>query len=107
MRSIDERRLESDVQYRFEYVAEFMGFGGEDIAAIHGSAALLAPLVPSLVEAVYSKLATYDATWRHFLPRQHGYEGPVPAKLEDLTQDHDLIQFRKQHLARYLAALVT
>ena len=33
-------------------------------------------------------LVTYDATWRHFLPRQYGYEGPVPQDMAELTPDH-------------------
>lgn len=107
MQQINEARLESDLAYRFQYLAEFMGFGPEDIAAIHAVAPALAPLVPTLVDAVYTKLNTYDATWRHFLPRQHGYEGPVPQDMAELTQDHPLIQYRKQHLARYLTNLVT
>ncbi|MDY3558682.1 protoglobin family protein [Gemmata sp. JC673] len=107
MTKIDEPRLESDLGYRFGYVAGFMGFGPDDIAAIHGAAPLLAPLVPGLVDAVYDKLFQQDATWRHFLPRQHGYDGNVPDTLEHLTMDHAQITFRKQHLGRYLAALVT
>lgn len=107
MQAINERRLEEDLAYRYQYLTDFMGFGAADVAAIHGAAGLLAPLVPALVDAVYAKLQSYDATWRHFVPRQHGYEGPVPTSLEDLTLDHKQIQFRKQHLARYLAALVT
>ena len=104
---VDEPRLESDLGYRFQYLAEFMGFGEGDIVAIHGAAAAIAPLVPALVDAVYDKLNRYDATWRHFVPRQSGYEGSVPKDLSELTMDHEMIQFRKQHLARYLAALVT
>jgi len=107
MKRIDEQRLEEDTLYRVGYVSEFMGFGGDDIAAIHGAAAHLAPLVPVLVEAVYDKLFSYDATKRHFVPRQSGYSGPVPESLESLTQDHVMIKFRKEHLGRYLAALVT
>ena len=107
MKHINEARLESDLSYRFEYLSEFMGFSGEDVAAIHAAAAVLAPLVPALVDAVYERLHRYDATWRHFLPRQHGYEGPVPNTLADLTQDHPLIRYRKTHLACYLSALVT
>jgi hypothetical protein len=99
--------LESDLGYRFGYVSKFIGFGPDDIAAVHGAAPLLAPLVPALVDAVYNKLIQQDATWRHFLPRQAGYEGEVPLTLEQLTMDHPQIAFRKQHLARYLAALVT
>lgn len=107
MKRIDEPRLESDLGYRFAYVAEFMGFGADDVAAIHAAAPALAPLVPGLVDAVYVKLHGYDATWRHFLPRQHGYTGEVPTSLEDLTPEHEQIKFRKHHLGRYLAGLVT
>ncbi len=107
MKRIDEPKLETDLGYRFEYLAGFMGFGADDVAAIHAAAPALAPLVPGLVDAVYEKLHAYDATWRHFLPRQHGYTGDVPPDLTALTPDHEQIQFRKQHLARYLAGLVT
>src|SRR5262245_23519398 len=107
MKRIDEQRLEEDTQYRVGYVSEFMGFGADDIAAIHGAASHLAPLVPVLVDAVYNKLFSYDTTKRHFVPRQSGYSGPVPESIETLTQDHDMIRFRKEHLSRYLAALVT
>ena len=104
---IDEPRLESDLAYRFQYLAEFIGFGPDDVAAVHAAAPLLAPLVPGLVDAVYDKLHAYDATWRHFLPRQHGYAGEVPIDLPHLTMDHPQIAFRKQHLGRYLVNLVT
>lgn len=104
---IDEPRLESDLAYRFQYLGEFIGFGDGDVAAIHGAASAIAPLVPTLVNAVYDKLHRYDATWRHFLPRQSGYEGAVPQNLEEVTPDHEMIRFRKEHLGRYLTALVT
>jgi hypothetical protein len=107
MQHIDEARLESDLEYRFGYLAEFMGFSADDIAAVHGAAPVLAPLVPSLVDAVYDKLFGYDATKRHFLPKQSGYDGAIPESLESLEQDHEMIQFRKQHLGRYLTRLVT
>jgi hypothetical protein len=107
LRRIDEPRLEGDVGYRFAYLAEFMGFGEEDVQAIHAAAGKLAPLVPALVDAVYAKLFSYDATKRHFVPRQSGYEGAVPEGMATLTPDHPMIAFRKQHLGRYLAALVT
>jgi hypothetical protein len=107
MKHIDERRLETDVEYRFAYLTEFMGFGESDVETIHAAAPQLAPLVPALVDAVYDKLFGYDATKRHFVPRQSGYEGEVPGDVESLQQDHAMIQFRKQHLGRYLTALVT
>src|SRR5262245_31681085 len=107
MKRIDERRLEEDTLYRVGYLSEFMGFGAEDIAAIHGAAKHLAPLVPVLVDAVYDKLFSFDSTKRHFVPRQSGYNGPIPESVEKLEQDHDMIKFRKEHLGRYLVSLVT
>jgi hypothetical protein len=107
MQHIDEARLESDLEYRFAYLADFVGFDGQDVAAIHSAAGALSEAAPQLIEAVYEKLFSYDATKRHFMPRQHGYEGPLPDNLAELTHDHPMIRFRKQHLARYLTALVT
>jgi len=107
MQRIDEKRLEEDLGYRFEYLADFIGFSSKDIEVIHNAADALAPLVPQLVDAVYDKLSQYDATWRHFVPAQHGYEGAVVENVESLAMDDEVIEFRKQHLGRYLTSLVT
>lgn len=107
MQRIDENRLETDLAYRFNYLAEFMEFGPNDIDAVHAAASHLAPHVPALVDAVYIKLFNYDATKRHFVPPQEGYSGRLAADTETLALDDDVIQFRKQHLARYLVTLVT
>ncbi len=106
MQSIDEARLETDSQYRFEYLAGFMGFGPDDAALIQASAPLLGPLIPELVEKTYEKLLSYDATARHFVPRQAGYEGPLPTGVANLTQTHPQIRFRKEHLSRYFMQLL-
>jgi hypothetical protein len=79
---VDEPRLETDTGYRFGYLCEFIGFGNDDINAIHAAAAFLGPRVPGLVDAVYDKLFAYDATKRHFVPRQSGYEGPLPTGID-------------------------
>lgn len=104
---IDEPRLDSDVEYRVGFLTKFIGFGAADIALIHESAAHLGPVVPALVDAVYDKLFTFDATMRHFVPRQHGFDGTTPASLDALSLDHEQIAFRKKHLAQYLVKLVT
>jgi hypothetical protein len=107
MQLIDELRLETDLEYRFGYLTEFMGLDADDVAAIHGSAVHLADKVPGLVDAVYDKLFKYSSTKRHFVPRQSGYEGETPKDVESLAMSHEMIEFRKQHLGRYLVALVT
>jgi hypothetical protein len=107
MKRVDEPRLETDLNYRFHYLSEFMGFDDDDVAAIHAAAGPLSERVSELVDAVYLKLFNYDATKRHFVPRQHGYDGGLIADVESLSLDDEVIHFRKLHLARYLAALVT
>jgi hypothetical protein len=107
MKRIDENRLETDVAYRFAYLAEFMEFGSNEIAAVHAAASHLAPHVPMLVDAVYVKLFKYDATKRHFVPPQEGYAGKLAADTESLSSNDEVIKFRKEHLARYLLTLVT
>ena len=106
MQHVDEVKLENDVNYRYQYVAEFTGFDEQDARAIHSAAGQLAPLIPSIVDETYEKLLAYDATARHFVPRQHGYDGAVPEALDLLDAQHPQIQFRKEHLSRYLMRLV-
>ena len=85
MQTINEVRLETDLAYRYSYLAEFIGFTDQDIETIHGAAPLIAPLVGGLVDAVYDKLSSYDCTWRHFVPRQTGYEGETPESWVDTS----------------------
>ena len=107
MKNIDEARLENDLGYRFAYLTEFVEFDANDVATIHAAASLLGPHVPALVDAVYVKLFNYDATKRHFVPPQEGYAGPLASDVDTLSLTDEVIEFRKQHLARYLTALVT
>jgi hypothetical protein len=106
MMQTDERRLEEETSYRFQYLREFIGFDDDDVATIHASAPKLAPQLAGIVDATYEKLLGNNATARHFLPRQHGFEGEVPTSLESLSVDDAQIQFRKEHLSRYLMHLV-
>ena len=106
MQAIDEERLEADTQYRFEYLADFIGFRPEDAAAIQAFAPHLGPRIGQLVDKTYQRLLQYDATARHFVPKQHGFEGDAPADLAQLAPDHPQIQFRKDHLHRYFMQLI-
>lgn len=106
MQSIDESRLETDLKYRFNYLAEFIGFSSADAGLVQASAPFLGPLIPQIVDRTYEKLLSYDATARHFVPRQAGYTGPLPADMSQLTIRHPQIQFRKEHLSRYFMQLL-
>ena len=106
MQQIDEAQLESDSQYRYEYLADFIGFGPDDVKLIQTAAPHIGPRIGQLVEHTYEKLLSYDATARHFLPKQYGFNGESPVDLASLTASHPQIQFRKDHLNRYFVALI-
>lgn len=101
MKTLDEPRLVEDLRYRYAFLADFMGFGPEDAHAIQACAPYLGPSIPELVEKTYERLLSYDATARHFVPRQYGYEGPLPSGPQALSASDPQIQFRKEHLSRY------
>ena len=107
MQHIDEQRLEQDSAYRFQYLAEFLQFGEQDLTAIAAVRPVLLPHIPVLVDVVYEKLAMYDCTWRHFMPDQAGQAGADVGSLAELGLDHPQIRFRKQHLTRYVERLLS
>src|SRR5438874_1833288 len=39
MKHVNEARLESDLAYRYGYLAEFIGFGAQDVQAVHAAGA--------------------------------------------------------------------
>ncbi len=106
MQTIDEAQLDSDPQYRYEFLADFIGFTPEDAAAIQAFAPHLGPRIGELVDKTYEKLLNYDVTAKHFIPKQSGYDGEVPLDLSEIGPDHPQIQFRKDHLNRYFLQLI-
>ncbi|KAJ2157561.1 hypothetical protein GGF46_004423 [Coemansia sp. RSA 552] len=108
MKHIEHDRLYTDLQYRFEYVCEFIGFGKEDQELIRESGPVVAGLVPTIVDAVYDKLFQYDITWEHFAHKQEGMEaGPKARNVAEVTMGSETIVFRKTMLKRYLTKLVS
>ncbi|KAF5343956.1 hypothetical protein D9756_011567 [Leucocoprinus leucothites] len=106
MRNITPESLES-LPSRVEYIRDFINFDEKDAAALHAAKPYLAPLVPTVVDAVYLKLFEFTITAQSFVPRNTGYSGEVPTSAEDLNLDHPQIKFRKDFLAGYVAKLVT
>ena len=106
MQTIDEERLESDSKYRYDYLSEFIGFTAEDVRAIQTFAPHLGPKIANLVDQTYERLLQYDATARHFVPKQQGFEGEPPESLAQLAVDDPQIKFRKDHLNRYFMQLI-
>ncbi|CAG8622798.1 5306_t:CDS:1, partial [Paraglomus occultum] len=104
---IDRARLYTDLQYRFNYVAQFVEFGEEDIKAIKNSAPVIAPLVNTVVELVYEKLFSFDITKQVFFARNAGYTGKIESTIDLFNTDSEQIKFRKDFLKKYLVKLVT
>ncbi|KAF9997058.1 hypothetical protein BGZ80_003670 [Entomortierella chlamydospora] len=109
MEHIERSQLYVDPVYRFQYVAKFMDFGEDDIQAIKGAAELIKPLVPSVVNAVYVKLHSFDITWETMARRHEGFtpSGKVIEKASQLSEDAEQIKFRKDMLTRYFGKLLS
>eukprot|EP01135_Chromosphaera_perkinsii_P011911 Nk52_evm28s2531 gene=Nk52_evmTU28s2531 len=107
MQEIDADRLNTDVVYRFQYVSGFVGFGEEDISTIKGCAEAIGPLVPTVVDAVYNKLFSYDVTKKVFLMRNKNFNGDLATGLEEIDLEDPQIKFRMDMLSKYLVKLVT
>ncbi|KAH6905555.1 Protoglobin-domain-containing protein [Coprinopsis sp. MPI-PUGE-AT-0042] len=107
MQLISQAELDTSLPHRIQYLRDFISFTAEDAATLHAAAPVVSPLVPIVVNAVYDKLLSFDVTAKAFVPRQTGYSGATPTKLEDLNQEHPQIKFRKDFLARYLVKLMS
>ena len=106
MEHIDNKKLFTNLEYRFNYVSKFIGFGEEDIKYIHESSSVLAPLVPTVVDLVYKKLFSFDITKRPFLVRNDNFTGKMEESLEELNDSSsEQIKFRKDMLSKYLIKL--
>ncbi|KAF9207652.1 hypothetical protein BGZ49_010839 [Haplosporangium sp. Z 27] len=108
MEHIERAQIYQDPVYRFQYVAKFMDFGEDDIQAIKGAAELIKPLVPSVVNAVYSKLHKFDITWDIMAKRHEGFTPgtKVIEKSSELGENSEQIKFRKDMLTRYFNKLL-
>jgi hypothetical protein len=97
----------TDLPSRISYLRQFIDFSASDAAALHAAAPVVAPLVPVVVDAVYTKLLSFDITAAAFVPRQTGFTGEAPSNVKDLSHEHPQIRFRKDFLAQYLVKLVS
>lgn len=106
MQHIDPATL-TTLAARTAYAKAFVGFTPADAATLHAAQPAVAALIPAVVDAVYTKLLSFDITAQAFVPRQTGYEGEAPASLRDLSLEHPQIKFRMGFLKGYLHKLVT
>jgi hypothetical protein len=88
----------ADLPSRVSYLSSFLDLTAADGKALNDAAPLIAPLVPSILEAVYTKLLSYDITAQAFVPRNSDYEGEVVSSVQELTLKHPQIAMRQDFL---------
>ena len=106
MQHVASETLE-DLPARITYLSTFLELTEADGAALTSAAPLIAPLVPTVLDAVYTKLLSFDITAQAFVPKNTDYEGETVKTVQDLTLDHPQILMRKDFLKNYLVKLVT
>lgn len=88
----------SHLPSRISYLATFLNFTDDDKEALLAAKPLVAPLIPAILEAVYSKLLSFDITAKAFVPKNTDYEGAVVKDVQELTLEHPQIALRKDFL---------
>lgn len=88
---------------RIAYLSSFLDLKQEDGDALLAAKPLIAPLVPTVLDLVYTKLLSYDITASKFVPKNSGYEGTMVNSVEELTLESDIIKYRKDFLKVCLA----
>ncbi|KAI9717768.1 MAG: hypothetical protein M1812_004497 [Candelaria pacifica] len=106
MQHVDPASLRN-LSNRVAFMKSFLSFTEADGRSIESSKALIAPLLPAILEAVYTTLLSFDITAKAFVPRQPGHTGDVPKNVTELALDHPQILRRKDFLKQYLVRLVS
>lgn len=97
MQHVSVESLE-DLPSRITYLSSFLDLNPSDTEALLASKPLVAPLVPSILDAVYSKLLSFDITAQVFVPKNTGFEGEAVKDVHELTLESPQIAFRKDFL---------
>ncbi|EKM59249.1 uncharacterized protein PHACADRAFT_249564 [Phanerochaete carnosa HHB-10118-sp] len=104
---VDPVLLKTSLEDRVAYLTDFLNFTAHDAEVIRQIAPAVNDVIPGLVDDLYSKLFEFDITKKVFMARNQGFEGPLPAKLEDLTLDSAQIQFRKVFMKVWARKVLT
>ena len=107
MEKVDAAQLNTDVQYRFAYLSKFLNFTKDDISVLNKIAPALVPLVPTVVDAIYGNLFSFDITKRIFAEHKVHFEGNTTTSPGSLDLTPERITFVKDMLAVYLKKVLT
>jgi hypothetical protein len=84
VKTIDVAGMKTDPAARLAIVEELVGFDANDRAALRDSVAVLGPVLPQLLDAVYDHLLAFDDTKKFFL----GTTGEVDAQYLAIRKEH-------------------
>jgi hypothetical protein len=97
MQHIDALSLE-DLPSRISYLSSFLELTASDGEALLAAKPLVAPLIPAILQAVYTKLLSFDITAQAFVPKNTDFEGETVKNVQELTLEHPQIALRKDFL---------
>jgi len=83
---------------RVTYLSSFLNLTSTDTDYLLAFAPLISPLLPSILDAVYTKLLTYDITAKAFVPRNTDFKGETVKEVSELKLDSEQILLRKDFL---------
>ncbi|CAF2528546.1 unnamed protein product [Rotaria sp. Silwood2] len=107
MEAIDAGKMNTDVQYRYNFLAKFLHFTKDDISVLNKVAPALVPLVPTVVDAIYKNLFSFDATKTVFATHKVHFQGNATATPGGLDLTPERVTFLSDMLATYLKKVLT
>ncbi|PWZ02879.1 hypothetical protein BCV70DRAFT_7708 [Testicularia cyperi] len=90
---------------RLAYLIDFVELTASDVEAIHGSASVIRPLLPSILDDAYVKLLDTPAT-RAIFDRRYGHLNPTTGQTE-LPLEEDGMFRHKDFLSKYLINILS
>lgn len=99
---IERRLLNTNLRYRFDYIAKFLNFTEGDITALNNFEKIAHAQIPALVDAIYQKLFEYDITKNYFMKHSFNTKGVKPADENQFTLDSEQMLLRIDSIRKYL-----
>lgn len=104
---VDEAALETDVEYRFRYVKDFIGLTSADVEAIRESSQSLRDKMPQLADSLLMKLLESDESMRFFVPTDAARNVRKSANEQKLTLEHPRVLEIRRNIIDFLTELVS
>ena len=99
----------SDLPSRQSYTQSFLAFAPTDGSAIQASGPFIKPLIPTILNNIYTKLLSYDITAAAFVPKLGRSDASdaeqEPSAPQQLSLDHPHIKRQMGFLRGYLLRL--